>query len=63
MDPNETLRLLAEALLEKNKYDANEHYFALRAWIERGGFEPAWTSMSRQQFFSQYDPRTGSLSK
>lgn len=62
MDPNETLRLLAIALLEEDRDAAREHYENLRTWLERGGFEPAWTHLSRKQFF-QFDPSTGMLSK
>jgi len=62
MDPNETLRMLAKYILEENKGAANEMYFALRVWMERGGFEPSWTRMSRRQFF-QYSPLTGQLSQ
>ena len=60
MDPNETLRLLAIAILEENKSEACEHYENLKNWLARGGFEPAWTHMSRRQFFS-FNPRTGRI--
>lgn len=60
MDPNETLRLMAIALLEENADEAREHYENLQDWFAKGGFEPAWTHMSRKQFFS-FNPRTGRL--
>lgn len=60
MDPNETLRLLAIAILEENEREAREHHNNLRVWIERGGFEPLWECMSRTQFF-QFNPRTGRI--
>jgi hypothetical protein len=60
MDPNEALHLLAIALLEENADEAREHYENLRAWLERGGFEPDWKHLSRKQFFS-FNPRTGRL--
>lgn len=67
MDPNETLWEWACAVLSENRERANDAYFALRDWLERGGFEPAWEGRlrdrglpRRKQFFS-YDPRTGRM--
>jgi hypothetical protein len=62
MDPNETLRLMAIALLEENADEARKHYEDIRAWMERKRSEPAWAYMSRQQF-QCFDPSTGQLSK
>jgi hypothetical protein len=63
MDPNACLKRWAMAVLNEDRAEANDAYFALRAWIERGGFEPSWGngSPSRKQFFQQYNPRTGRL--
>lgn len=63
MDPNETLKRWAIAVIEEDRDAANEAYFALRAWIERGGFEPSWGAglPSRRQFFVEYSPATGML--
>jgi hypothetical protein len=61
VDPNETLRMLAKALLEEDKDSAREFYGYLKEWLARGGFEPAWTVMSKRQF-QTFDPRTGTLS-
>ena len=67
MDPNETLWEWACAVLSENRERANEAYSAIRSWIERGGFEPAWSGQhndrtlpSRKQFFS-YDVRSGRI--
>jgi len=64
MDPNETYRLFCIALLEEDREAAKEAYENLRAWIERGGFEPIkWEThpFARRQFFT-FNPRTGQLS-
>lgn len=63
MDPNETYRLFCIALLEENIDDAKEAYANLRAWLDRGGFEPsAWgtSPIARKQFFT-FNPRAGRL--
>ena len=68
MDPNACLLDWAYAVLAEDRMEANEHYSALRSWMERGGFEPDWGKAdadgrglpSRKQFFS-YDPRTGRI--
>ena len=62
MDPNETLRLLGKALLEEDADTAREFHGYLTEWMRRGGFEPAWTHLSKRQFQS-FDPATGMLSK
>jgi hypothetical protein len=60
MDPNEALRLFAIALLEEDADDAREHYENIRTWLERGGFEPSWSTCSRKQFFT-FNPSTGRI--
>lgn len=62
MDPNETLRLLAKALLEEDVDAAREFHSYLVSWLANGGFEPHWGCMSKRQFES-FDPATGMLSK
>lgn len=62
MDPNETLRLMAKALLEEDADAAREFHGYLVSWLAKGGFEPHWTPMSKRQFES-FDPATGMLSK
>jgi hypothetical protein len=63
MDPNETYRLFVRALLEEDADAAREAYSNLRAWMERGGFEPDAFSnpLARKQFF-MFSRRTGRLS-
>lgn len=58
MDPTTAYYRWAEAVAEGDRHEANEHYIALRAWLERGGFEPSWTPEDRADFFS-YNTRTG----
>lgn len=65
--PNETLMDWAIAVLQEDRARANEHYAALRAWLERGGDEPEWEQVvdgwrlpSRKQFFS-FNPNTGRI--
>ncbi len=60
MDPNACLAEWALAMASNDRTEANERYFALRAWLERGGFEPEWSLDTRREFFS-YNPRTGTL--
>lgn len=60
MDPQEALRLLSIALLEENTEAVLEHYWNLKNWMRRGGFEPAWTSLSRRQF-DTINPFTGRI--
>ena len=64
MDPNECYAAWCRALLEENADDeAKVQYNALRAWLDRGGFEPsAWSvnSLARRQFF-RFNPSTGRL--
>lgn len=62
MDPNGTYRLWTRAVARGNKYEANEHYENLRAWLERGGFEPDWTPGQRAVFFS-YSVRSNPIKK
>lgn len=45
MNPNETLRLFWNAVLKGLRSVAREHYFNLRDWLERGGFEPDWEAI------------------
>lgn len=42
MDPQACLERYWTAVLSADWYEAAEAYEALRAWIERGGFEPTW---------------------
>ncbi len=60
MDPDQAYQDFCRALLEEDAETARERYNGLRAWMERGGFEPAWTPAQRKQFFT-FDPRTGRL--
>lgn len=60
MDPDECYRLWWRAVLAEDREAANEAYFNLRMWLERGGFEPSWSTLARKQFFT-YSPRTGRL--
>jgi len=63
MDPNETYHLWCVAVLNEDADGAREAYASLRAWMERGGFEPLEFSthpFARRQFFT-FDPRTGRL--
>lgn len=63
MDPNETYRLWCRALLEEDTEAAKEFYGYLRAWFDKGGFEPAAfevNPLARRQFF-QFNPQTGRL--
>lgn len=62
MDPNACLRRWWLAVLSEDESEANEAYAALREWLARGGFEPAWGNglPSRKQF-EQYDVRTGAV--
>lgn len=62
VDPNETYRLWWRAVLAEDRDAANEAYFALRAWFDRGGFEPAWGPNGRRQFFT-FNPRTGMIDR
>ncbi len=60
MDPNETFRMWANAVLAEDREEANEAYNNLRVWLDRGGFEPdAFDNpYTRKQFF-RYNPQTG----
>lgn len=60
MDPQDTLSRWFAAVMAGERETANEHYEALRAWLERGGFEPNWSAAKRKLFFS-YNPVTGEL--
>lgn len=61
MDPNAALKEWWRAVLEENREAANEAYFNIRSWLERGGFEPDWTKYGQRfrQTFFRYNPRTG----
>mgnify|MGYP000968169432 CR=1 FL=1 len=63
MDPNETLKQLAFAVLAEDAEAAVELWKALKNWMARGGFEPAWTAMTRSQFFREFNPKTGRLDR
>lgn len=62
MDPNELYKAWCRAVLSEDKLTANEAYIAIRAWLDRGGFEPEAFSVpsTRKQFF-QYDLITGRI--
>lgn len=60
MDPNACYREFCRALLEEDAEQAKESYNALRAWLDRGGFEPAWRDSDRRQFFT-FNPSTGRI--
>lgn len=63
MDPEECYKEFCRALLEEDRETACERYNALRAWMERGGFEPVTfrtKPSARRQFFS-FNPSTGQL--
>lgn len=62
MDPNACYKRWWRALLEEDADEAKEAYLALRAWIERGGFEPSAFSdpQARKQFFT-FSLSTGRL--
>ena len=60
LDPTECYRRFCVALLEEDTDEAREAYNDLRAWLERGGFEPVWTPVQRRQFFT-FNPSTGRL--
>lgn len=42
MDPNATLRLIAECLEDRDYGSALESCFDLKRWIANGGFQPEW---------------------
>lgn len=42
MDPNETLKLVDDALLCGRRLQAAGHATDLVDWIRKGGFQPAW---------------------
>lgn len=44
MDPDATISQLADALREDRLEDAEELREALAEWLERGGFQPDWTT-------------------
>jgi hypothetical protein len=65
MDPNATYLEWCTAVLSEDRARANEAYATLRAWLDRGGFEPAeWSDRpwTRRQFFA-YNPTTGAIDK
>lgn len=43
MDPDATLRLIAEAVADGELTEADEACDDLRVWLQRGGFEPDWS--------------------
>jgi hypothetical protein len=54
MDPNETLRLLINALRSRNYQRAAEHAQDLQEWRAKGGFEPLnpeWRAYVRQALY------------
>lgn len=63
MDPNAVLHEWSCAVLSEDRKRANEAYYALRAWLDRGGFEPDFGKngrATRAQFFA-YDVNTGRI--
>lgn len=64
MDPNEALRLFWDAIDEHNMLGAREAFYALRVWMNRGGFEPDWTCGGRgvtKDDFMRFNPRRGAV--
>lgn len=51
MDPNACYLRWMSAIADEDSEEAAEAYNALRAWLERGGFEPSWTPSERRTFF------------
>lgn len=52
MDPNATLRLIEEALVDNDWDYVDELCFELYDWLGRGGFEPEWNDYL--DAFAQY---------
>ena len=48
MDPNATLREIAEALKSDDRELARKARTDLIAWIRKGGFQPDWTIVNQQ---------------
>lgn len=42
MDPNATLKALADAIQDDSLPDAFEAISALKDWLVKGGFDPDW---------------------
>ena len=51
MDPNATLRMIGEALADRDIQEAIELREALVSWIRKGGFEPDWRALPRATQF------------
>lgn len=52
MDPEAALAMWRDAIADENWDDAVFVYGrALRDWLRRGGFEPAWQPGEREVFF------------
>jgi hypothetical protein len=58
MDPKVTLELFVDAILYGRHNEAKEHYWNLKNWIDRGGFEPDWHE-GKKKIFENFDPNTG----
>jgi hypothetical protein len=56
MDPNACWERWVYAAADRDYEEAKEAYNALRAWLERGGFEPDWNTESRREFFAWSAP-------
>lgn len=52
MDPQACLQRFIDALAEKDTDEARDAHADLIEWIERGGFEPLWEGISREEFFA-----------
>jgi hypothetical protein len=48
MDPNATIRLLNEAVEDRDLATAAELIDALVTWLGNGGFDPEWSELNRE---------------
>ena len=51
MDPNETLRIIAEALDDGDYAEAREFAINLEDWLHKGGFAPNWKAYPRAELY------------
>lgn len=54
MDPQAALERYWAAVAARDWDEACDAYEAIRAWLERGGFEPDWEPRGRTAFFLTY---------
>lgn len=55
MDPNAALERWHKALRDHDRTEALDAAEALLGWLERGGFEPAWTMPMKVSFLAWCD--------